>query len=533
MQDQVDGARARGVGARRARQRPAGRGGQPRRARARAPRARLRLLYVAPERFASPGFLDALARRAGRPVRRRRGALRLAVGPRLPARLPPPGRRGRAARPPRSIVASTATATPAGRGGHRRAARPARPGPRRDRLRPPQPHVRRRPAAAAAARQARGAARRGARATRRAPGDRLRGHAREHRGARRRAARARSASRRRLPRRHDRATRARRRSERFMAGDADVVVATNAFGMGVDKADVRTVAHASVPGLARGLLPGGRPRRARRPPARALLFAEKRDKGLHVFFIERDDGRRELRRASRERRCARATDGGGYDLEAGERPVWRAATPTSCARSSATWPAPACSGPRPRRPTECAAGSWVRSTARRSRHCRTSAAEAQRSRWRQYRAVWAFVEALGAAARRSCATSATARVRPRPRVLRRLRGATPELVGGGAGAGAGAGVGRRPAAATSTPPSSRSWRARGRRSGARARSRSSAAAARTSSRDHSYDGLPAYGDLRPHDARRGARPGRPTDGRRAARLDGRAVPQAARRHDVV
>ncbi len=43
---------------------------------------------------------------------------------------------------------------------------------------------------------------------------------------------------------------ARQRSEvqdRFFAGDLDVVAATSAFGMGIDKADVRTVAHAGVP----------------------------------------------------------------------------------------------------------------------------------------------------------------------------------------------------------------------------------------------------------------------------------------------
>ena len=41
---------------------------------------RVRLLYVAPERFASPGFLERIRHARRRPVRRRRGALRLSVG---------------------------------------------------------------------------------------------------------------------------------------------------------------------------------------------------------------------------------------------------------------------------------------------------------------------------------------------------------------------------------------------------------------------------------------------------------------------
>src|SRR4029077_12426905 len=82
----------------------------------------------------------------------------------------------------------------------------------------------------------------------------------------------------------------------YMAGQLDAIVATNAFGMGVDKSDIRVVIHADIPRSPEAYYQeAGRGGRDGKPTRCVLLFTHG-DIRLQEFLIDASSPSAELLR---------------------------------------------------------------------------------------------------------------------------------------------------------------------------------------------------------------------------------------------
>ena len=239
------GRRARALGVRATFLNSTQRADERRRGRAALPRGRARPALRRARAAATPTSTRRLLERGrDRPVRDRRGALRRAVGPRLPPRVPARSPMLAERWPDVPRIALTATATDGDAREIVDAARPRRRAALRRRASTGPTS-----STASSPRRGRAAAARAHRATRalRRARHRLLPLAREHREDR--ASSLAADGDRALPYHAglDAGERAAQRRTRFLREDGVVIVATIAFGMGIDKPDVRFVVHLDLP----------------------------------------------------------------------------------------------------------------------------------------------------------------------------------------------------------------------------------------------------------------------------------------------